>query len=191
MKLGASGLEDLTSLLQASNTVNTAFEVRPERPDDRAAIHALNAAAFPTPAEAMLVDALRGRASPFVSLVAERDGGIIGHICFTTVTIAEAPQCRLMGLAPMAVASAHRNQGVGAALVRAGLDACCALGIDVVVVLGHPTYYPRFGFQPAGRWGITTEYDAPPEAFMALELHAGALAAVSGTARYHEAFGEL
>lgn len=177
--------------LRVAKMMNTAFEVRTERPDDQASIHALNRAAFSTPAEAALVDALRERASPFVSLVAERNGRVIGHICFTPVTIAAAPQCRLVGLAPMAVASAHRNQGVGAALVHAGLEACRALGVDAVVVLGHPTYYPRFGFQPAGRWGITSEYDAPPEAFMALELRAGALAGVSGTVRYHEAFGEL
>lgn len=183
--------EDLTGSRPVRNMVNTTFQVRPERPDDRAAIHALNRGAFPSPAEAALVDALRERASPFVSLVAEGDGRIIGHICFSPVSIAEAPARRLMGLAPMAVESSRRNQGVGAALVRTGLDACRALGIDAVVVLGHPTYYPRFGFRPAAEWGIGCEYEAPPEAFMALELRAGALADVSGTARYHEAFGEL
>src|SRR5512145_1691527 len=111
--------------------------VRPEREPDRAHVRALNLAAFPTAAEADLVDALRERASPLVSLVAESAGHVIGHIMFSPVSIASAPACRVMGLAPMAVAAGARRRGVGAAMIEAGLERCRRIGTDAVVVLGH------------------------------------------------------
>ena len=93
-----------------------------------------------------------------------------------------------MGLAPMAVRPPKQRQGVGAALVREGLVQCRALGCDAVVVLGHPRYYPRFGFLTASRWGLRCEYDVPDEVFMALELRARSLAGKAGVIRYHPAF---
>ena len=93
-----------------------------------------------------------------------------------------------MGLAPMAVAPSHQHQGIGSALVRAGLERCKALGAGAVIVLGHPEYYPRLGFSPAVRFGIGCEYDAPQEAFMVVELQPGYLRGVSGTIQYHDAF---
>jgi len=89
---------------------------------------------------------------------------------FSPVPMVGRPEFRLMGLAPMAVSPPYRNKGAGCALVRTGLHRCAQLGFGAVVVLGHPAYYPRFGFQPADRFGICCEYEAPADAFMTLEL---------------------
>ena len=160
--------------------------IRPERPGDRTAVFAVHAAAFETQAEADLVDALRADAEPIVSLVAEADGTIVGHILFSPVTLDSDPELRVMGLGPMAVLPDWQNRGVGSALVHEGLADCRRLRIPAVVVLGHPGYYPRFGFRPASRFGVRSEYDVPEEVFMAMELQAGTLR--PGTIRYHEAF---
>jgi putative acetyltransferase len=168
------------------------MDVRAERAPDIPAIRDVNRAAFDTAAEADLVDALRVRAAPTVSLVAQADGGIVGHIMFSPVTLVcgQPPPASttIMGLAPMAVLPRYQKRGIGSALVRAGLDRCRDLGVQAVVVLGHAAYYPRFGFVPASRFGIVSEYDVPDDAFMAIELEAGALSGRSGTIRYHEAF---
>jgi putative acetyltransferase len=148
----------------------------------------VNEAAFGGPEEADLVDLLRVQASPLISLGAEHDGEVVGHIMFTPVTIAGHPELGLMGLAPMAVAPAQQREGIGSALVRQGLERCKRLGTDAVVVLGHADYYPRFGFQPASKFGLSSAYDAPDEAFMALELRHGCLEPVSGIVRFHAAF---
>jgi putative acetyltransferase len=163
--------------------------VRSEAEADRAAVYALNTAAFGSPQEARLVDVLRMNVQPFVSLVAEHDGAIVGHILFTPVTL-DSPEL-IMGLAPMAVLPACQRTGIGSELVRAGLDRCRQLGAGAAVVLGHPEYYPRFGFAPAARFGLCCEYDVPLEAFMAMELRPGALRGASGTVRYHAAFASL
>jgi putative acetyltransferase len=162
--------------------------VRPEEQTDRAAVHALNRRAFESEAEANLVDALREHALPVVSLVAEHEGEIIGHILFSPVSLLGHPQLRIMGLAPMAVAPEHQRRGVGSALVRAGLEQCKTLGFGAAVVLGHPEYYPRFGFVPSTRFGITSEYNAPEGAFMAMELQPGYLHQKARTIRYHATF---
>ena len=167
------------------------MNVRAERPEDRAAVRAVNLAAFDTAAEANLVDALRDQARPIISLVAEVDARVIGHIMFSPVTMDGHPELRLMGLAPMAVSPKHQNRGIGTALVRAGLQRCGELGFAAVVVLGHPGYYPRFGFQSSVRFGITCEYDPPAEAFMVVELQPGYLHGATGTVRYHEAFRDV
>ena len=151
----------------------------------------MNTSAFETAAEANLVDALREQAHPVVSLVAEEGGEVIGHIMFSPVSLSGHPELRLMGLAPMAVAPAHQRKGIGSALVRAGLERCRQLGFGAVAVLGHPSYYPRFGFQPSARFGIGSEYEAPPEAFMLLKLQPGYLHGVTGTVQFHAAFKDV
>jgi putative acetyltransferase len=163
--------------------------IRAERADEAAAVRAVNLAAFMTPFEANLVDALRVQAAPLVSLVAESDGAIVGHILFSPVTLAARDDLAVMGLAPMAVLPERQRAGVGSALVRAGLDRCRALACPAVVVLGHPAFYPRFGFVPASRFGIRCEYDVADEVFMAMELDPGALNFARGLVRYHPAFG--
>jgi putative acetyltransferase len=155
---------------------------------DRAAVHAVNSAAFETPAEANLVDALRESARPIVSLVAEKAGEIVGHILFSPVELSGHPQKKIMGLAPMAVLPTRQRQGIGSALVRRGLDECKELGFVAVVVLGHAEYYPRFGFVPSTRFGIDCEYDVPADVFMAIELQSGSLQDATGTIKYHPAF---
>ena len=162
--------------------------VRKEELQDRQAVRSVNLAAFETAVEASLVDALRQQARPFVSLVAQDGADVVGHIMFSPVSLASHAELHLMGLAPMAVMPTHQRKGVGSALVRAGIERCRELGVGAVVVLGHPGYYPRFGFQPSVRFGIASEYDAPPEAFMVLELQPGYLSGASGTVKFHAAF---
>jgi putative acetyltransferase len=164
--------------------------VRPERQGDEDGIRAVNLAAFDTAAEADLVDALRRQATPIVSLVAEDAGVIVGHILFTPVTLVDAPELMLMGLAPMAVLPARQREGIGSSLVRQGLERCDEMNAAAVVVIGHPEYYPRFGFIPAARLFLRSEYDVPEDVFMVHELRDGALAGRSGTIRYHPVFAD-
>lgn len=165
-----------------------ALIVRRERPADHPAVFAVHAAAFGTPAEARLVTALREQARPLLSLVAEQAGRVVGHILFSPVTVDRTDGKLIMGLAPMGVLPDRQRNGIGTALVQTGLDRCRELGACAVVVLGHPHYYPRFGFEPASRFGLRCEYDVPDEVFMALELQSGALGEPLGLARYHPAF---
>jgi putative acetyltransferase len=165
--------------------------IRTEEEKDRPHVFALNAAAFETPAEANLVEALRQRARPVVSLVAEDNQTIVGHIMFSPVLLSGHPDVKIMGLAPMAVAPIHQRKGIGSALVRAGLEQCKQLGFGAVVVLGHPEYYPRFGFSPSSRFGIGCEYEVPEEVFMATEQQPDYLRGKSGTIKYHAAFSDV
>jgi putative acetyltransferase len=164
------------------------MRVRPETEADRAGVRVVNEAAFETPAEADLVEALRDRGVSLVSLVAEVDGEVIGHILFSPVSLNGHANLNLMGLGPMAVAPDRQRKGVGSALVRQGLMCCKDLGARAVVVVGHPEYYPRFGFAPASRYALRCEYDVPEDVFMVAELEAGALNGVYGVVRYHDAF---
>jgi putative acetyltransferase len=163
--------------------------IRLERPEDAAGVHETNEQAFGAPLEARLVDALRNTAD-YLSLVATIDERVVGHILFTPVTLEPPLDLRIAGLAPMAVQPEHQRSGVGGRLIRAGLEECRRTGYAAVVVLGHPEYYPRFGFVPAHRFGLTCEFPSPPEAFMAIELQAGALKGISGLVRYLPQFAE-
>jgi putative acetyltransferase len=174
--------------------------VRDESEADVTAVRQLNESAFGRPEEASLVDALRASAHPRVSLVACEGGEVVGHIFFSPVSIepdesvgaaAVAATGAALGLAPMAVLPQHQHRGIGSRLVREGLRACLSLGCEVAVVLGHPEYYPRFGFVPASRLGLRCEYDVPDEVFMATELTPGALEGVRGLVKYHPAFAEV
>jgi len=166
--------------------------IRLENLDDIAAIRNVNERAFGRPAEADLVDVLRRNGKATLSLVAEDDGQIAGHILFSPVTIESgAEQFAGVGLAPMAVLPEMQNRGVGSSLVKHGLDRCREAGHQFAVVLGHPDYYPRFGFVPASRYGIKSEYDVADENFMAMELQAGALLSRSGIVKYQPEFNEV
>jgi len=165
--------------------------IRTEDGSDIGAIRAVHVSAFPTASEAELVERLRETGNLCVSLVAELDSKIVGHVAFSPVTLEPAvSDVRAVGLAPVAVVPAHQRQGIGARLIEAGIAACREAEYTLVVVLGHPTYYPRFGFQPASRLGIGNEYGAD-EAFMAIELVPGMLAGYHGLARYGPEFAGL
>jgi putative acetyltransferase len=162
--------------------------VRAEHPSDRDAVRRVHATAFTTSEEADLVDALRASTDPLVSLVAEDAGEVVGHVMFSPVILPDQPELRLMGLAPLAVVPARQRTGVGGALTRAGLERCREIGAGAVVVLGHPAYYPRFGFSRADAFGIGCQFEAPAEAWMLLELDPGYLRGAGGTARWPAAF---
>lgn len=167
------------------------MQIRAETGSELDAIHAINLAAFPSPAEAELVRRLQLSASPLISLVAEEAGTLIGHILFSPVMLDSDSTLALMGLAPMAVMPDRQKQGIGSALVEAGLKHCTELEIGAVAVLGHPGFYPKFGFTPSIEFAIKPEYDVPAEVFMLKELSEGYLKNASGIIRYHEEFSRL
>ncbi len=182
--------------------------IRPEEGRDQAAVSAILEAAFAADpsaegppeddAEVRLVEMLRLEADPVIALVAEEatSGEVVGHIVFSPVTARELPGRSLMGLGPMAVSPQHQRSGIGSMLVQSGLELCRKLETDGVVVLGHPQYYPRFGFEPSTRFNIRSEYDVPEDVFMVLELRPGALDSALGSrdpavVRYHPAFSRV
>ncbi len=164
--------------------------IRTEDPSDIPAIHHLNRLAFDCHTEARLVDQLRHSGCDFLSLVAEDQGRIIGHILFTPVTVDyDGHQVTGMGLAPMAVAAERQRQGIGSALVEHGLGLLRERGCPFVIVLGHPDYYPRFGFDPASSHHLACQWEGVPgAAFMVLILDPESMRGVSGVARYREEF---
>ncbi len=167
--------------------------IREEKPADIAAIYRVNASAFPTPAEAELVDALRRNEGLTLSLVAVEGETLIGHIAFSPVTLTGADGAVRdgMGLAPMAVLPAHQRTGVGMKLVAEGLQRLRTAGHRFCVVLGHPAYYPRAGFVRASTFGIRWEQPVPDEVFMVQELVPCSLKGVSGVIRYRRELSEV
>ena len=165
--------------------------IRPERPGDASRIREVHQRAFGQPAEAELVEKLRASGCESLSLVAD-DDTVVGHILFTPVVV-EGPERRVvgMGLAPMAVLPDRQRQGIGSQLVTLGLEVLRARGCPFVVVVGHPEYYPRFGFEPASKHGLASQWEGMPDAaFMVLVLDVGAMAGATGVARYREEFNE-
>jgi len=159
--------------------------IRREEPQDIPAIRQVNELAFGRSGEANAIDALRDRGAATLSLVAVIDDRVVGHLFFTPATIETADHTwPALGLAPLAVLPEYQRQGIGSALMKAGLAECARLGYERVIVLGHPDYYSRFGFMRASQYGIRPAWEAPDEAFMVLELQRGALDSVSGVARY-------
>jgi putative acetyltransferase len=165
--------------------------VRPEKPEDVVAVRQINELAFGQPTEADLVDRLRQACPEAVSLVAV-DEAVVGHILFTPVIVESAGRRIVgMGLAPMAVRPDRQRGGIGSALVRHGLDRLRERACPFVVVVGHPEYYPRFGFLRASRHGLASQWDGiSDEAFMALILDGGTMAGVTGVARYRPEFDD-
>lgn len=174
-----------------ANPVSNGVTIRPETPVDSDAVWQVLAAAFESRAEADLAAALRSRRDCF-SLVAIVAGKVIGHILFSPVTFSYSPEnAKALGLGPVAVHPGQQGRGIGALLIRAGLEECRQRGVDLVVVLGHPSYYPRFGFLPAARYGIHFNAPVPEEAFMVLEVRPGALNDYRGTAHYLPEFDNV
>jgi putative acetyltransferase len=164
--------------------------IRDEAEGDALAVRVVNEEAFGSPLEAGIVDALRTACADRLSLVAERDGRIVGHILFTPVEIdAAMGSVRGYGLAPMAVRTAWQRQGIGSALVAEGTRRLRAAGAPFVIVIGHPEYYPRFGFEPASRHGIRCQWPAvADDAFMLLVLDPARASRLAGVARYRPEF---
>jgi len=166
--------------------------IRLERPEDAPQVRLVNELAFGQPAEANIVARLREACPDSVSLVAE-SGAVVGHILLTPVVVeGSGRRCVGMGLGPMAVLPDRQRQGIGSQLVRRGLDILRERGCPFVVVVGHPEYYPRFGFGPASSHGLSSQWEGMPDAaFMALILDAPAMAGLSGVARYRDEFNDV
>ena len=174
-----------------SRNVDRMIEIRYESPRDYTAVRRINERAFEGPAEADIVDSLRGIAHPQISLVAVIDGQVVGHIFFSPVSIESGSSIfYAVGLGPMAVLPEYQGQAIGSRLVRQGLLECKRLGHTIAVVIGHPDYYPRFGFTKAVEKGLTYEYEVPDEAFMVAELTPDALRGRIGVVKYRPEFAD-
>jgi putative acetyltransferase len=166
------------------------IHIRREYMGDQRDVKAVNDLAFGQPQEGMMVEALRGnpRFVPELSLVAVDGGSVFGHVLlFPIDIITRGGRVASLSLAPLAVHPDLQGMGVGGRLVTEGMRAAEAEGFESIIVMGHPAYYPRFGFSPASRWGIEPPLEAPDEAFMALELIEGCLEGAAGVVEYpHE-----
>ena len=166
--------------------------IRKQQPADIPQIREVNIQAFGQPAEADLVDTLRKRCQEILELVAVRGDEIVGHILFSPATIA----CRERmvtgaALGPMAVSPRHQRQGIGTELVKNGVSILREKGCPFLVVLGHPAYYPRFGFKPASQFGVQCDWDVPAAAFMLMVLAAEEMQGVRGGVTYRPEFSQV
>jgi putative acetyltransferase len=165
------------------------MKIRLELPADIIGIHMVEAAAFNRPAEADLVDRLRENGKVTLSLVAEEDAIICGHVLFSPVVLqSEDGEFHAVGLGPVAVDPTLQRQGIGATLIREGLMRLREAQAPVVFVEGNPSYYGRFGFRDAEQVGISCEFNPPPGCFMLLELRPGSLGGRQGVVHYSEEF---
>jgi putative acetyltransferase len=163
--------------------------IRDESREDAGAIRFVLEQAFGESNEADLVEMLRRRGAITLSLVAVQENEVVGHILFSPVTIDSAgSSLNAIGLGPMAVLPPYQRKGIGSQLVRIGLEQCAQAGHEIVVVVGHPEYYPRFGFAPAKQRGIRCEFDVPDDVFMVLELREGAVGGRGGIVKYQPEF---
>ncbi|RSD28829.1 GNAT family N-acetyltransferase [Mesobacillus subterraneus] len=172
------------------------YFIRPETDRDIQGIQEVNYLAFNSQEnEARLVKLIRTSEYfvPELSLVAvNEDEEIVGHILFSLIhLVTEEGTVPTLGLAPMAVKPGCQNSGIGSSLVSKGLNACKTLGFKHVFVLGHPNFYPRFGFSPASGFGISSPFPVPEEVFMAQELEKGSLTGLKGKIEYPPAFNAV
>jgi len=165
-------------------------EIRKEEPRDQDAVRRVNMTAFENGPEAALVDRLRVCCEDYLAFVAVEDGAVVGHILFTPVTVDDGAAVG-MGLAPMAVLPSHQHKGIGSQLIRHGLAHLHRSGCPFVIVLGHPGYYPRFGFEPASKYQLSSQWESvPDEAFMIVIYDPAALPTAGSVVRYREEFND-
>lgn len=163
--------------------------IREEKPEDATAIGEVNEKAFGQSREARLIELLRANSAVTLSLVGVVDSRVVGHILYSPVSLgAGSDEVHGAGLAPMAVLPEFQGAGVGSKLIAEGTRRLRASGCPFIVVLGHPEYYPRFGFVPASRYGVRCQWEVPDEAFMVLPLDTSKLNAMTGLARYRDEF---
>jgi len=164
--------------------------IRPETTNDVAAIHVVEASAFGRDDEAALVDALRTLNQDFNSLVAALGDEIVGHICFSRLSIEGGSEdSTVLALAPLAVLPEHQRHGIGSMLVQAGLEECRRRNADAVFVVGHPDYYSRFGFRPASEVGVRCEFEVPDQAFRVIKVRPNTV--TPGVLRYPQPFHQF
>jgi putative acetyltransferase len=168
-----------------AHEVSSVIEIREERPADIAAVRDVNNRAFGQDLEGRIVDALRSNGAVVLSLVATLNDRVVGHILYSPVTIGDATGA---GLGPMAVLPEHQREGIGGRLIDEGRRRLEAQSCPFVIVVGHDTYYPRFGFVRASVHRITCEWEVPDEAFMVQVLDKSTMAGVAGMARYRAEF---
>lgn len=162
--------------------------IRDERPSDIALVREVNRLAFEQDQEANIVDALRSNGAARLSLVAAIDDAVVGHIFYSPAFIGDVEGA---GLGPMSVLPAHQRRGIGSQLVEAGNARLREQGCPFIVVLGHPGFYPRFGFRPARPIGVTCEWDVPDDVFMIAVLNEHQMRGRSGLARYRQEFSTI
>ena len=168
--------------------------IRTEKPGDYKAITLVNDLAFGQKNEGILVEKLRKKPGfiPGLSLVAELEERIVGHILFFPIQIVNRGNTfPSLALAPMCVLPEYQKQGIGTRLANEGFAAAKSLGFNSVIVLGHENYYPRLGFEQARKWNIRAPFDIPTQYFFAMELVPGALNGVSGTVQYPDEFADV
>jgi len=165
-----------------------AIEIRHELPDDVAAIRDVNKRAFGQDQEGNIVEALRSNGAALLSLVADLNSEIVGHIMFSPITVGDVTGA---ALGPMAVLPEQQRSGIGSKLVEAGIWALKDAGYPFIIVLGHANYYPRFGFVPASRLGIGCKWQVSDDVFMVLVLDQAKMAGVSGIAKYRPEFSTV
>ncbi|MGB6680302.1 MAG: N-acetyltransferase [Candidatus Bathyarchaeia archaeon] len=168
----------------------TKIIIRKEKKEDFKSIYEINKQAFKQKNESELIERIRVSKNfvPELSLVAEKNGKIVGHILFTKIKIKGEKEYESLILAPMAVLPELQKQGIGEKLITEGLKKARELGFSSVIVLGHKDYYPKFGFEKASKWNIKCSFKVPDEAFMAIELNIGALAEKSGIVEFPKEF---
>jgi putative acetyltransferase len=173
-------------------SVSRSPEIRLEIAAYIAPIHQVHLAAFGRENEANLVATLRMNV-PVLSFVAVEEGQVIGHIFYSPVSLDSEGEnsLNLLGLAPIAVLPNYQRRGIGSRLICYSLKECADRGFDAIVVLGHPDYYPRFGFRPARDKGLYCEYPVPDEGFMVGELRENCLAGIRGLVRYRSEFNTV
>ena len=164
------------------------IDIRDEQPGDVAAIRDVNRRAFGQDQEGDIVDALRSNGAALLSLVATLDGLVVAHIMYSPLSVGGLTGA---GLGPMAVHPDHQRHGIGSRLVRAGNEKLTNAGCPFIAVLGHPSFYPRFGFRPASAFGVSCEWDVPDEVFMLLVLDPAKMQGVSGLATYRPEFSTV